>query len=83
MRTKTLLKQDPAKPNAALDAKTARRTGIDRSCRTPRGLRSSSSTSMMMSVVGSMTRGSSSSTDLGGCAVGFADFLGRVLEHMS
>ena len=31
MRTKTLLKQDPAKPNAALDANTAWRTGMDSS----------------------------------------------------
>lgn len=50
MRTKTLLKQDPAKPNAALDTNTAWSTGMDSSSLTNGRLGSSGWTSMTVSV---------------------------------
>ncbi len=61
MRTKTPLKQEPAKPSALLDAKTARSTGIDRSSLTLRGLDIGSGTSMTVSLDVAAMRGSSSS----------------------
>ena len=50
MSTKTLLKQDPAKPNAALDTNTAWSTGMDSSSLTSGRLGPSGWTSMTVSV---------------------------------
>lgn len=65
MRTNTLLKQEPAKPRALLEAKTARSTGIDRRVFTLRGLEVCSAKSMIVSLDDTMIRGSDSSMAVG------------------
>ena len=59
MRTKTLLKQEPRKPSAPLDAKTARRAGIEMSSLTLSGCEARGWTSIVVSVEGAAKSGSS------------------------
>ena len=81
MRTKTLLKQDPAKPNAALDANTAWRTGMDRSSLNRGRLGSSVRMSMTVSVeVATAMRDSCSSSTIETTAVEDLRLLGSVLQ---
>ena len=81
MRTKTLLKQDPAKPNAALDANTAWRTGMDRSSLNRGRLGSSVRMSMTVSVEeAAAMRDSCSSSTIETTAVEDLRLLGSVLQ---
>ena len=72
MRTKPLLKAEPAKPSALLDANTAQSTGsMESRSLTLCGLKSSSGMSMMASVELAATTGSSPT-------ISCLRFLGRV-----